>query len=85
MKLRVPALALFVLPAGLLVAAGPSGHTGGQSGGAAPKLHVSGNKLVNVDGKTVALHGMDRVGIEFWCVRARGSSRARAAKRPSRT
>lgn len=65
-------MALFVLPASLLVTAGLSGHTGGQSGGAAPQLHVSGNKLVNANGKTVALHGVDRAGIEFQCVRGQG-------------
>lgn len=37
-----------------------------------PQLHVSGNKLVNVSGRQVVLHGVDRSGTEYECVQGRG-------------
>jgi endoglucanase len=35
----------------------------------APQVHVSGNKLVNAQGRRVVLHGVDRSGGEYSCVR----------------
>ncbi len=49
-----------------------SSPTGGTGGGPAPQLHVSGNKLVNQNGNTVVLHGVDRSGGEFSCVQGNG-------------
>lgn len=40
--------------------------------GAAPQLHVSGNKLVDASGNTVVLRGVDRSGTEFECVQDHG-------------
>jgi endoglucanase len=40
--------------------------------GAAPQLHVSGNKLVSASGQTVTLHGVDRSGTEYECVQDHG-------------
>jgi endoglucanase len=40
--------------------------------GAAPQLQVSGNKLVNQNGQTVVLHGVDRSGGEYSCVQGVG-------------
>ncbi len=42
------------------------------TGGAAPQLHVSGNKLVNASGQQVLLHGVDRSGTEYACVQGNG-------------
>jgi endoglucanase len=39
---------------------------------AAPQVHVSGNKLVNAGGQQVVLHGVDRSGGEYACVRGTG-------------
>jgi hypothetical protein len=39
---------------------------------AAPQLHVSGNKLVDANGNTVVLHGVDRSGTEYACVQGNG-------------
>ena len=38
----------------------------------APQLHVSGNKLVDANGNTVVLHGVDRSGTEYECVQGNG-------------
>jgi aryl-phospho-beta-D-glucosidase BglC (GH1 family) len=38
----------------------------------APQLHVSGNELVNTSGQQVVLHGVDRSGTEYECVRGHG-------------
>ena len=38
----------------------------------APKLQVSGDKLVNASGQTVVLHGVDRSGTEYECVQGYG-------------
>jgi len=35
-------------------------------------LHVSGNKLVNMQGQTVVLHGVNRSGTEYMCVQGNG-------------
>ena len=40
--------------------------------GSAPQLHVSGNKLVDANGNTVVLHGVDRSGTEYACVQGNG-------------
>ncbi len=40
--------------------------------GSAPQLHVSGNKLVDANGNTVVLHGVDRSGTEYECVQGNG-------------
>jgi endoglucanase len=39
---------------------------------AAPRLHVSGNRLVNGHGRPVLLHGVNRSGTEFMCVQGHG-------------
>jgi len=39
---------------------------------AAPRLHVSGNRLVNSRGRPVVLHGVNRAGTEFLCVQGHG-------------
>jgi endoglucanase len=39
---------------------------------AAPRLHVSGNRLVNAHGRPVVLHGVNRSGTEFMCVQGHG-------------
>jgi hypothetical protein len=36
------------------------------------QLHVSGNKLVNINGSPVVLHGVDRSGTEYECVQGTG-------------
>jgi hypothetical protein len=46
--------------------------TGTPTSGTAPQLHVSGNKLVDANGDTVVLHGMDRSGTEYECVQGYG-------------
>jgi endoglucanase len=38
----------------------------------APKLHVSGNKLVNASGSTVTLRGVNRSGGEYMCIQGYG-------------
>jgi endoglucanase len=43
-----------------------------STGGAAPQLHVSGNKLVDANGNQVVLHGVDRSGTEYACVQGNG-------------
>ncbi|MEV6943514.1 cellulase family glycosylhydrolase [Streptomyces sp. NPDC051172] len=42
------------------------------AGGTAPALHVLGNKLVDADGRTRRLLGVNRSGGEFMCVQGRG-------------
>jgi endoglucanase len=39
---------------------------------AAPRLHVSGNRLVNGHGRPVLLYGVNRSGTEFMCVHGHG-------------
>ncbi|MER6423702.1 cellulose binding domain-containing protein [Streptomyces sp. NPDC001137] len=46
--------------------------TGPPAGGTAPALHVSGNKLVDTDGRNRRLLGVNRSGGEFMCVQGRG-------------
>jgi endoglucanase len=43
-----------------------------SGGGAAPQLHVSGNKLLDQNGNQVVLHGVDRSGTEYECVQGNG-------------
>jgi endoglucanase len=43
-------------------------HTAQAAVSASLQLHVSGNKLVNANGATVVLHGVDRSGTEYMCV-----------------
>ncbi|MER6567302.1 cellulose binding domain-containing protein [Streptomyces sp. NPDC001093] len=43
-----------------------------SSGGTAPALHVSGNRLVDADGKGHRLLGVNRSGGEFMCVQGHG-------------
>jgi hypothetical protein len=38
----------------------------------APRLHVSGNRLVNSHGRPAVLHGANRSGTEFLCVQGHG-------------
>jgi endoglucanase len=40
--------------------------------GAAPQLHVSGNKLLNASGQQVILRGVNRSGAEYQCVQGKG-------------
>jgi endoglucanase len=47
-------------------------ETASSGGGAAPQLHVSGNKLVDQNGNQVVLHGVDRSGTEYECVQGNG-------------
>ncbi|MFJ9905908.1 cellulase family glycosylhydrolase [Streptomyces sp. NPDC101152] len=46
--------------------------SGPPAGGGAPALHVAGDKLVDGDGKTRRLLGVNRSGAEFMCVQGRG-------------
>jgi hypothetical protein len=50
----------------------PTPTSTAPSGGPAPQLHVSGNKLVNASGTQVQLHGVDRSGTEYACVQGNG-------------
>src|SRR3984957_12577261 len=60
--------------------ASASGYTGATvtatevapATGSVPQLHVSGNKLVDANGNTVVLHGVDRSGTEYACVQGNG-------------
>ncbi len=65
--------------AALMVAAGCTGGGGGLPtppspvpSGPAPSLQVSGNKIVDADGRTVRLLGVNRSGGEFECVNGAG-------------
>ena len=49
----------------------PNGH-GHHRHDAAPRLHVSGNRLVSAHGRPVELHGVNRAGTEFMCVEGHG-------------
>jgi hypothetical protein len=46
--------------------------TGGNTGGAAPALRVSGNRLVTAAGVTYRLLGVNRASAEFACVQGKG-------------
>src|SRR5439155_525712 len=50
----------------------PSASTSPQPAGAAPALHVSGNKLVTSTGATYRLLGVNRSGGEFACIQGNG-------------
>ncbi|MBV9451356.1 MAG: cellulase family glycosylhydrolase [Streptosporangiaceae bacterium] len=45
---------------------------GGGGSGPAPQLHVSGNKLLDANGKQVTLWGVNRSGAEYSCVNGTG-------------
>ena len=51
-----------------------SGSSATASAGSRPglQLHVSGNKLVNANGQTVVLHGVNFSGTEYSCVQGKG-------------
>jgi hypothetical protein len=56
---------------------GSTGHASPNRPGhhphdAAPRLHVSGNRLVDGHGRRVLLHGVNRSGTEFMCVQGHG-------------
>jgi len=59
-------------------AAGAAGYTGATvtltevAASTPPQLHVSGNQLVDANGKQVVLHGVDRSGGEYACVQGWG-------------
>ena len=84
MKLYVPKIAWIIVPACVLAATGLACQAGAaqttasqapaaQAGvAAALQLHVSGNKLVNADGHSVVLHGVDYSGAEYQCVQNHG-------------
>ena len=62
------------VPGGVLgqaALASAAGHPASATG-AAPALHVSGNRLVNSAGQRVVLHGVDRSGGEYACVHGFG-------------
>jgi endoglucanase len=68
-----------VLCAGVLAACGMIGQAGHASASSAatattraPRLHVSGSRLVDARGQRVVLHGVDRSGGEFACVQGWG-------------
>jgi hypothetical protein len=68
-------LAIGVLSAGLVAGAGGLYASGAGAASrasdvsdSAPRLHVSGNHLVNARGQRVVLHGVDRSGGEYACV-----------------
>ena len=44
----------------------------GTGGTTAPQLHVSGNKLLDANGNTVILRGINRSGTEYSCVQGKG-------------
>jgi len=50
----------------------PATPTPSPSGGAAPALHVNGNKLVTATGATYRLLGVNRSSAEFACVQGKG-------------
>ena len=43
--------------------------TTAQAASAAPQLHVSGNRMVDQNGNQVVLHGVNRSGTEYQCVK----------------
>jgi endoglucanase len=73
-KLRGPRFGWTIVPACLLAATGLACQAGPARPGpsAALQLHVSGNKLVNANGQTVVLHGVNYSGAEYQCVQNHG-------------
>ena len=63
-------MALAVLVSVLLLAATPRPDR--AAGGAPSGLHVAGNRLVDGQGRTVVLHGVDRSGSEYMCAQGQG-------------
>ena len=74
MKLRVPKVGWTIVLAFLLATTGLACQAGPSQPGpsAALQLHVSGNKLVNANGQTVVLHGVNYSGAEYQCVQNHG-------------
>ena len=73
LNLRFFAAARLIMPfACLLVFAGSAPVASASEGASAPQLHVSGNRLVNIHGQQVVLHGVDRSGTEYECVQDGG-------------
>src|SRR5580700_8420578 len=72
MTFRIPRTASWtIVLVGLLVLAGLTADADTVPG-AAPQLHVSGNRLVDANGSPVVLRGVDRSGSEYQCVQGRG-------------
>ena len=69
-RLLAALIAAGVIGLGLGIAANWPGGSGGTT--AAPQLHVAGNQLVNTAGQRVVLHGVDRSGGEYSCVKGTG-------------
>lgn len=63
-------LAIAVLVSLLLLAATPRPNW--AAGGAPAGLHVAGNRLVDGQGRTVVLRGVDRFGSEYMCAQGQG-------------
>jgi endoglucanase len=72
MKIRIPRAVLWAIFVVCVLTAAGLAANAALSSGAAPRLHVSGNKLVNANGSPVVLHGVDRSGTEYQCVQGRG-------------
>jgi hypothetical protein len=72
--LAVVACAAAACSSGSPASGGPPGpaRPGHHRHQAAPRLHVSGNRLVSVRGRPVELHGVNRSGTEFMCVQGHG-------------
>ena len=69
MKLRAFCAARMLICLGcLLPTAGLASDTAASAASLAPQLHVAGNRLVNVYGARVVLHGVDRSGTEYECL-----------------
>lgn len=59
-----------VIAAVVATVVGRSGS--GSSQPVASGLHVSGNRLLDVQGQPILLHGVDRSGTEYACIQGRG-------------
>lgn len=66
--------AVMLIAGGVLAQATQASATGQarSTSGAAPQLHVSGNKLLSARGQRVVLRGVDRSGGEYACVQGFG-------------
>lgn len=72
MTFRIPRPASWtIVLVGLLALAGLTADADAVPG-AAPQLHVSGDRLVDTNGSPVVLRGVDRSGTEYQCVQGRG-------------
>jgi endoglucanase len=72
MKSHVSAICRTIISACLLIMAAASCDAPAAPTVVNFQLHVSGNKLVNANGETIVLHGVDRSGTEFECVSGQG-------------